>query len=165
MNKTPLAVIIILMGSLLVSCDNAKEKEEPIIDPVKSISFTKEGELSLIKSDGELIQRIDIEVADDAYERDTGLMHRKHMEENQGMLFLYEDAQERFFYMKNTYIPLDILYFGSDSTAVSFQENTEPLNETSLPSGEPAQFVLEINAGLVKEWNIEVGDKIEFELF
>lgn len=165
MNKTPLAVIIILMGILLVSCDNEKEKEEPIIDPEKSIPFTKEGELSLLKADGELIQRIDIEVAANKYEQDTGLMHRKHMEENQGMLFIYKDAQPLSFYMKNTHIPLDILYFASDSTAINFYENTTPLDETSLPSGAPAQFVLEINAGLVEEWNIEVGDRIEFELF
>ncbi|MDX1427627.1 MAG: DUF192 domain-containing protein, partial [Salegentibacter mishustinae] len=64
---------------------------------------------------------------------------------------------------KNTYIPLDIIYFAADSTAVSFQKNAQPQDETSLPSGEPAQFVLELNAGLADDWNIEVGDKIDFE--
>ena len=90
-------------------------------------------------------------------------MYRESMEDGQGMLFIFQNAAPRFFYMKNTMIPLDIIYFGSDSTAVSFQKNAVPGNETPLPSGEPAKFVLEVNAGLADEWGLEVGDKIDFE--
>ena len=65
--------------------------------------------------------------------------------------------------MNNLYYFDNIIYFTSDRTAVSFQKNAQPQDETSLPSGEPAQFVLELNAGLADDWNIEVGDKIDFE--
>ena len=86
-------------------------------------------------------------------------MYREGMEENQVMLFVYERASPRAFYMKNTYFPLDLIFYDSDSTAVGFQENAEPLNEEDrLLSREAAQFVLEINAGLVEKWNIEAGD-------
>lgn len=88
---------------------------------------------------------------------------RGSMLDSQGMLFIYPDEAPRSFYMKNTYIPLDILFFSSDSIAVSFQENTIPEDENSLPSGEPAQYILEINAGLVEKWGIETGDKIKFD--
>jgi uncharacterized membrane protein (UPF0127 family) len=126
------------------------------------VEFTKEGELYISKTTGDTIQKLDIEFAETTFERETGLMYRQSMATNQGMLFIYEDEARRAFYMKNTYIPLDIIYFGSDSTAVSFQENAKPLDETPLPSAAPAQFILEINAGLVQEWNIEKGDKIDF---
>jgi uncharacterized membrane protein (UPF0127 family) len=150
----------ILTISFLSSCKD-DETEAPI--ETKEITFTKEGEATLLKPNGDTIQQIDIEIADNSYERQTGLMYRESMEDDQGMLFIYDNEAPRAFYMKNTYIPLDIIYFASDSTAVSFQKNAQPQDETSLPSGEPAQFVLELNAGLADDWNIKVGDKIDFE--
>ncbi len=155
------AFLAFVLGGFMVGCSDDPEAEK-IIEP-EPVVFEKEGELYLVKASGDTVQKLDIEIADDSYERQTGLMYRESMEESQGMLFIYPEAARRSFYMKNTYIPLDILFFGSDSTAVSFQENAEPLDETPLPSGEPAQFVLEINGGLVQEWNIEEGDKIDFK--
>ena len=151
----------VLAASLLFSCKDDNTTEAPI--ETEEITFTKEGEATLLKANGDTIQKIDIEIADNSYERQTGLMYRESMEDDQGMLFIYDDEAPRAFYMKNTYIALDIIYFASDSTAVSFQKNAQPLDETSLPSEKPAQFILEINAGLADEWNIEVGDKIDFE--
>lgn len=151
----------VLAASLLSSCKDDNATEAPI--ETEEITFTKEGEATLLKPNGDTIQQIDIEIADNSYERETGLMYRESMEDEQGMLFIYEDEAPRAFYMKNTYIPLDIIYFAADSTAVSFQKNAQPQDETSLPSGELAQFILEINAGLADDWNIEVGDKIDFQ--
>lgn len=150
-----------ISAGLMVGCANDSEKEPIETDP---ITFTKEGELSIYEPSGTLIKELDIEIADDNYERETGLMYRESMEDEQGMLFIFENAAPRFFYMKNTLIPLDIIYFGSDSTIVSFQKNAKPNDLTSLPSGEPAQFVLEVNAGLADEWELEQGDKIDFEI-
>lgn len=150
---------VLMLAGMITACDKDSEKEN-IETP---IVFKKEGELRILKPSGEVVQELDIEIADDDYERQTGLMYRESMEDGQGMLFIFEDAAPRFFYMKNTLIPLDIIYFGSDSTAVSFQKNAVPGNETPLPSGEPAKFVLEVNAGLADEWGLEVGDKIDFE--
>lgn len=145
---------------LLAACND--EPENQIIEE-PPVLFNKEGELELRRPSGETIRKIDIEIADNAYERQTGLMYRENLETHQGMLFIFDDEAPRSFFMKNTHIPLDIIFFDSDSTAVSFQQNAQPMDETPLPSGEPAQFVLEINAGLVDEWNIEIGDKIYFE--
>lgn len=160
MIRKSIILSVILTVSLLSSCKD-DEAEAPI--ETEEITFTKEGEATLIKPNGDTIQQIDIEIADNSYERQTGLMYRESMEDDQGMLFIYDNEAPRAFYMKNTYIPLDIIYFASDSTAVSFQKNAQPQDETSLPSGEPAQFVLELNAGLADDWNIKVGDKIDFE--
>ena len=92
-------------------------------------------------------------------------MYRENMKENEGMLFVYNFSSQHGFWMKNTYFPLDIIYFAADSSLVNIQANTTPRSETSLPSEGPAQFVLEINGGLSEKWNLEKGDKISFEEF
>lgn len=141
---------------IMFSC--AEEAKNNSID-TKEIEFTKEAELYLLKGE-DTIQKLDIELAESSYEKQTGLMYRKSMEPNQGMLFVYSEESIHSFYMKNTYIPLDLIFFGKDSSIVSFQENAKPLDETSLPSKVPAQFILEVNAGKAKEWNLVEGDKM-----
>jgi uncharacterized membrane protein (UPF0127 family) len=140
-------------------------KESEKSQPVKTveINFTKQGEIHLIKKETDsIIQTLDIEIADDEYKTQTGLMYREFMDENQAMLFIFPDSQVRSFYMKNTAIALDIIYINADKKIVSFQKNARPYDESSLPSGVPSQYVLEINAGLSDRWNLEVGDRIEF---
>jgi hypothetical protein len=78
------------------------------------------------------------------------------------MLFVFDDATERYFYMKNTKIPLDIIYISDTKKIVSFQKNAQPFDESSLPSNVPAKYVLEINAGLSDAWSLTVGDSISF---
>jgi len=148
-----------LLSTLLFSCG-----DDPKASKIETseIEFKKEGELYLLKS-GDSIKKLDIEIAENQYEHETGLMYRQSMQETQGMLFIYPEEALRSFYMKNTYIPLDIIFYSKDSSVVSFQENARALDETSLPSNKPAKFILELNAGKVKEWNIEVGDKIDFK--
>lgn len=159
MKKSVYFLSILMASNLLLSCN---DDSQPEIIESETVVFTKEGELYLVKAAGDTIQKLDIEIADNSYERQTGLMYRESMETNQGMLFIFPEEAPRAFFMKNTHIPLDIIYYNSDSLAVSFQENAQPMDETSLPSEAPAQFVLEINAGLAQEWNIEKGDKIDF---
>ncbi len=160
MKKSVKYLIIALIAVIFVSC-GSEEKDSAIDTP--DITFTKEGELFLMKN-GEQIKKIDIEVASTPYEWETGLMYRESMEDDQGMLFIYTGESQRNFYMKNTYIPLDIIFYDSDSTVVSYYENAQPLDETSIPSEEPAKFILEVNAGKVQEWNVETGDKIDFTI-
>ena len=148
----------ILLGISLASCedDNERDKNSIETDP---ITFNKDGEVYLLKTDGDTIKKLDVEFAESDYEKQTGLMYRESMEDEQGMLFIYNDSRVRNFYMKNTYIALDILYYATDSTLVSIQKNATPRDESNLPSEGPAQFVLEINAGLADEWGIKKGDK------
>ena len=154
-----LFIFILSVGLIFPSC---KEKPKQVNNQTE-ITFTKEGELSLFsKPSDSLIKQLDIEIADNEYERETGLMHRSSMKNNQGMLFIFKNSQPRYFYMKNTHIPLDIIYLSSDMKIVSFQNDAKPMNETSLPSNASAQYVLEINGGLATQWNLKVGDSISF---
>lgn len=139
-----------------------KEKVENKI-LTKKISFTKEGELKLLRPENDsILAQIDIEIADDAYQTETGLMYRNSMSENQGMLFIFEDELYRSFYMKNTEFSLDIIFINSKKEIVNVHENAEPLNKSSLSSTAPVQYVLEVNAGLSKVWGLKAGDKIEW---
>ena len=145
-----------------ISLFSCKDEEHTQSIETKQINFEKEGELYLIKPAGDTLKKLDIEFAETAYERATGLMYREGMQINQGMLFIYGAAAPRSFYMKNTYFPLDIIYFDADSLLVSIQKEAVPKDETSLPSEGPAKFILEVNGGLSDEWNLEKGDKINF---
>jgi len=139
------------------------EKQETKSKEKVIINFKKEGTLNIKKADTDsIIKTLDIEIADNDYETQTGLMYREKLKTNQGMLFIFPNLDYRSFYMKNTKIPLDIIYLNEKKEIVSFQKDTKPFNETSLPSDVPAKFVLEINAGLSDKWNVEIGDKIEF---
>ncbi|RNL85636.1 DUF192 domain-containing protein [Sinomicrobium pectinilyticum] len=158
MYKLPV-YLLLLTGLALFSC---KDKKQHNAVKKQEVSFTKDGELQLYKADSTFIKKLEIEIADDEYKIQTGLMYRTAMKENRGMLFIFEDEEPRYFYMKNTNIPLDIIYFDSDKKIVSIRANAEPLNEKSLPSGEPARYVLEINAGLAEKWGLQTGDYMNF---
>ncbi|MGJ8549815.1 DUF192 domain-containing protein [Winogradskyella wichelsiae] len=154
--------VVIVSG--LVFLSSCKEEKKTITEDKVVVSFKKEGTLTLKKADSNsIIKTIDIEIADDEYTTQTGLMYRNQLKVNHGMLFIFPDTQMRSFYMKNTKIPLDIIYIDKNKTIVSFQKNAKPMDETSLPSEAPAKYVLEIYGGLSDVWNLNVGDTISFE--
>lgn len=142
----------------LSACKEQKKDIKPI-----EVSFKKEGDLTLYKAATDsIVTKLNIEIADTDYDVQTGLMYRNSMKENQAMLFVFPTMRERFFYMKNTRIPLDLIYLDNNKYIVSFQENAIPFDLSSLPSTVPAQYVLEVNAGLAEKWLLEVGDRIEY---
>lgn len=155
-----IVILLALLCVLVYSCKEEKKKSK--VTPVE-ITFKKEGEILLLKaSNDSIIKQLSIEIADDDYQTQTGMMYRKNMEDTQGMLFVFPDSQYRYFYMRNTEIALDIIYVDENKTIVNIQKNAKPFDETSLPSEGPAKYVLEIKAGLSTEWNLEKGDKIQF---
>ena len=161
MKKILISTFIFLSILSFYNCkDNTKSESKNL---TKEILFTKQGELTLLKAETDsIISKLDIEIADNEYKTQTGLMYRNSMEENQAMLFIFPDEQKRSFYMKNTEIPLDILYFNSEKILMSLQKNAKPFDQTSLPSETVSQYVLEVNAGLSDKWNLEKGDRFEF---
>ncbi|MBB4120019.1 MAG: DUF192 domain-containing protein [Mesonia hippocampi] len=152
--------LIGLLGILIISCKE-EAKQQRIETP--EVSFTKEGELHFTKATGDTIATIEIEFAKTDYEQQTGLMYRKSMKANRGMLFVYTNEQPRpYFYMKDTYINLDLIYINAKGELVDFNENAQAFDETTLSSNKPAQYVLEVNAGMVKKWGLNLGDKASF---
>ena len=98
-----------------------------------------------------------VTVADTPSERNTGLMYIDLMPKNQGMLFVYKEPRPASFWMKNTKIPLDLIFLNSTGQVVHIHHNAEPLNETIIRGGENIQYVVEINGGLAEEIGISIG--------
>jgi len=125
--------------------------------------FTKEGELTFLSKTGrKKIIKIDIEIADNDYERTQGLMHRQILPDNAGMLFIFERSEPRSFWMRNTYIPLDIIFADGNRQIVTIQKNTKPLSYAQIPSKRNSKYVVEVNAGFCNKYGIAVGDYISF---
>lgn len=144
---------------------NCKENRPGKTENKVVVSFRKEGVLQIKKADSDaLIKTLDIEIAANDYETQTGLMYRTELATTQGMLFIFPDEDFRSFYMKNTKIPLDIIYINETKVIVSIQKNAIPFDENSLPSKAPAKYVLEINGGLSDAWGLEIGDQVSFKV-
>lgn len=108
-------------------------------------------------------QRFIVEVAADDASRTRGLMFRDEMPGDRGMLFVFEREQPLAFWMKNTRIALDILYFDSELRLVSVAADTPPCVTPycpAYPSGRPARYVLELNAGLAAQLGVKPGDQL-----
>lgn len=125
--------------------------------------FIKEGELWLLSETKDTLQQVAIEIADNTDERTYGMMYRKHMDENTGMLFIMPGEQRQSFYMKNTYVSLDILYINSNFKIIDIVEKAEPLKVKSLPSKAPAKYVLELKGGYCEKYGITEGMGITFQ--
>lgn len=158
--------IILALGlvSLMISCD----KKEPNISEENNkveIEFTRDGELEFLNENGEPFKKIDIEIAETDNRRARGLMDRSQMDEDKGMLFIFGDDEIRrhTFYMKNTRIPLDIMYFSKDSVLINIARNAQPGADSEMNGGSVAaaasdsKFVVEINGGLADQWGLKEG--------
>lgn len=156
---------IVFVFSILVSLflfDSCKQEDNKKNIISQEVTFTKEGDLEIIKPDSTSILGLEIEIADNDYEIQTGLMYRKKMRKDRGMLFVFPKEEPRYFYMKNTEIPLDLIFIDAANKVVDITENTIPFDETTLPASAPAKYVLEINAGQASETGIAVGDIVRF---
>ena len=101
--------------------------------------------------------RFRVAVADTAAERSRGLMFVDQMAQGVGMLFVYDNEQPVAFWMRNTLIPLDMIFADAEGRVIKVHENAVPHDETPIPSDGPAQFVLEINGGLSRRLGIAAG--------
>ncbi len=113
-----------------------------------------------IKSDGN-ITRFAVEIADTAATRATGLMDREYMGQFAAMLFVYDHPQQVSFWMKNTLIPLDMLFIDESGVVLRIHENAIPHDLTGIPGGNRIQYVLEINGGLASALNITAGAQVK----
>ncbi len=145
---------------LVLAC---KKDNTKTVKPIE-ITFEKEAELYFIQRE-DTIKTIDVELAESDYEQQTGLMHRSSMEMDKGMLFIYQDERPRpTFYMKNTQIPLDLIYINAEKQIVEINKNAQPLDETPIRAEQPAQYVLEVNSGFADKYKLNDSIKINFKI-
>ena len=127
---------------MLISANVSAEEKKLVIDTLRNkVIFT-------------------VDIADTKKERKKGLMFKKELKSNNGMLFIFPNSQIVNIWMKNTLIPLDIIYISEESTITQIIKNALPKNKTIHSSKELTKYVLEINAGLAIKHNIKVGNKV-----
>jgi uncharacterized membrane protein (UPF0127 family) len=106
-----------------------------------------------------------VELAVTPEEQAKGLMFRRELPEKQGMLFDFQREQPTSFWMKNTYVSLDMIFIRADGRILRIAENTVPLSEALVPSGGPVRAVLEVVAGTAKKLGIAPGDRVTHPIF
>ena len=119
--------------------------------------------LDIVTASGK--QHFKVEVVGTEESREKGLMCRKTMAADRGMLFDFKRSQPVAFWMKNTILPLDMVFIAADGRIVSIARNAVPFDETPIPSGGSVLGVLEIDAGVADKDGIEPGDKVSARIF
>ncbi|MFN4144731.1 MAG: DUF192 domain-containing protein [Runella sp.] len=156
----------ILAGGLYVArpfLTPPPEENTPTNSTVEAPSngISKEGEVVFFRN-GQRLRKIDVEIAENPDEQAKGLMFRPYLADSVGMLFIFPQAAPQSFWMKNTMIPLDIIYADQNKKIVSIQKNAKPYSEENLPSLADAQYVVEVVGGYCDKYDIRVGDYIAF---
>ena len=106
-----------------------------------------------------------VEIADDEAGRERGLMNRRFMPADRGMLFEFPQPGPVSFWMKNTYIPLDMLFISATGVVTNVVADAEPLSERAIPSGPPCAAVLEVNGGVAAAIGLKPGDRVKHQFF
>lgn len=148
--KTNIRVVLAVMMALLAATVTNVVAAE--IQPLEIV--TKSG-----------VHVFTVEMAKTEQERATGLMYRKELAEGRGMLFDFSPEQPVSMWMKNTFIPLDMIFIRSDGRILRIAENTEPHSEKIISSGGLAKGVLEVIGGTARKYRIQAGDRVAHPLF
>lgn len=156
LNKTLLLIIL----SLSIGCSNSETKSDP--NQPKGRIITPESELTFFDKEGNALSTLQIAIADEQMERNQGLMDVRTMDQDEGMLFIFDEIRPLSFWMANTPLSLDIMYVNEDSVIVRIYADTTPFSEATLPSEAPAKYVVETNAGYALTYGITEGMKIRF---
>jgi uncharacterized membrane protein (UPF0127 family) len=116
-----------------------------------------------IKSQKGAVLNVEVEIARKPAERNLGLMYRRTLDKDNGMLFIFEDEIKHTFTMKNTFIPLDMIFIGRDMRIAGWVENTKPLSQEQFSIARPSQYVLEVNAFFCRDQGLTIGDEVTFK--
>ncbi len=141
-HRSRLCILPVLLLLTLAACEGDTRGTV-----VRDIPFRADGYLEFLRADSTIIERIAIEIAETDSARARGLMDRRSLPARGGMLFLFPDEADRSFWMKNTPMPLDILFIRTDGTIVNIARRTRPYTEDRINSTGPARYVLELRAG------------------
>ncbi|MGE3364148.1 MAG: DUF192 domain-containing protein [Rhizobiaceae bacterium] len=142
-----LAAVLLSVAETSTSVADNQAQVLPV-DPSPLVAETDSGE-----------HAFKIEIADDQAERTAGLMYRNFLPENQGMLFIFEQTQQVGFWMKDTPLPLDLIFIDEGGRVAGIREG-KPLSEALISPGVPVRFVLELKKGTAAKAGIEDGDVI-----
>lgn len=149
-----LSFVLVLTPAGMPDQANSSEDEPVLFETSKLTIITEDGQFCFW-----------VEIAQSTAQRQQGLMERLEMPADRGMLLDFGSPQLIHMWMKNTYIPLDMLFLDEIGSVTAIAANTTPLSTTIIPSLSPARAVLELNGGMVSRLSIKVGDKVLHRIF
>jgi len=147
LRRVSLTILLLLLSVVLSACSESRASVE----------------LYFLNPDGTSSPKIQAEIARSEGERRLGLMYRKQMAANEGMLFIFPREAMRSFWMKNTYLELDMIFIDKDLKVVSVLKRAVPLSESPRKSEKPATYVLEVIGGQAEPMGIRTGSKLQIE--
>ena len=154
----PRARLLLLLIALagLAACES---EDEALPTVQMDVPFRQDGLLAFVGPGGEALATVAVEIVETPADRQRGLMFRRSMTDQMSMLFIMDREEEQTFTMKNTYVPLDIIFVGADSVVVDVAERTRPLDQL-VTSQAPAKYVVEVRAGFADRHGITNGTRI-----
>lgn len=151
-------LFVIIFYILKVLSSSQKIFIDPVPNPLEELDSQT---LSIVTETGKV--EFNVVIADDSNSRSRGLMDVSSLDNNQGMLFVFPDNDYRTFWMKDTLIPLDMIFINQDKTIVNIESNTIPMRQDIHYSSKyPSMYVLEVNAGVANANSINIGSTINF---
>ena len=147
------SLILFLLGALLA----------PFKLDAKGLTTFDHSKLHILSKLGKF--EFNVELAMTEHQQSQGLMYRRHLPSNAGMLFDYKVPKRVSMWMKNTFIPLDMIFIGSDGRVIKIVERTIPFSESVITSPKRARAVLEVNSGTASKLGLSLGDKIKHKIF
>jgi uncharacterized membrane protein (UPF0127 family) len=155
--KSLLCILMLLLGLSVSGTVGPVHAASPLIAQCSDDSVGIRGDWGKM--------RFRVDVADDDAERGKGLMFVRDMDRDKGMLFVWDTPRRAQFWMRNTHIPLDMIFVGEDGLVTHIHHNAVPLDETAIDGGEGVIAVLEINGGLSRSFGIDVGSQLQHPAF
>jgi uncharacterized protein len=153
-----IASFVVLCAALLFYEGATGHAEDALTPPQAGLE-----KLDIVTASG--THEFSVEVMRSGPQRERGLMFRRYLPQDRGMLFDFGVERPVMMWMKNTYLPLDMIFIGHAGKVVGLAENAEPLSEKIIPSGAPAYGVLEVNAGTAARIGLKIGDSVRHPLF
>jgi hypothetical protein len=154
-----------LQAALLVGLAVAAQASGPYPEQTHPGFLHHEGVVEFLRPNGSVAVRILVEIADDPDSWAKGLMGRTQMAENEGMLFIYPEAQPQVFWMRNTPISLDMIFIGDDGRVVRVARRTRPMSDRHYHSIDPARYVVEVPAGFAERNHIRKGTEFRWQRY
>ncbi len=149
---TILIVLIVIIISIFYLAAHSRDQSNVKDDNYTRVDFLHTGGTS---------DTVYVEVADTMQSQEQGLMYRTSMDQDKGMLFVFNQQMIESFWMKNTLIPLDMVFVSGDLTIVDINHNATPNSEVAFTSRAPCKYVVEVNGGYCDEHNVTIGDAIK----
>jgi uncharacterized membrane protein (UPF0127 family) len=153
-----IAAFVVLCAALLIYNDAAGRAKDAPAQPESGLET-----LEIVTASGS--HEFSVEVMRSGPQRERGLMFRRYLPQDRGMLFDFGVERPIMMWMKNTYLPLDMIFIGRTGKVVGVAKDAEPLSEKIIPSGAPAYGVLEVNAGTAAQIGLKIGDSVRHPMF